>query len=101
METTFLEIIITIVTGVITWIGITLKNAYTKYIDTKTKKEIVTATVKYIEQITKNTNITNKDKFESAKTKSLKWIKEKGLKINETELEVLIENAVCEIRKNF
>lgn len=89
-----IEILGTIITAVASYVGIQIKKAYTKYVDTKTKKEIVDATVKYIEQIYKSTMITNEKKFEEAKTKALEWLNAKNIKISDTELEVLIESAV-------
>lgn len=90
------EILMTILTGIISFIGITVKNAYTKYINTQTKKEIVKDTVKYIEQIYKD--IHGKEKLEMAKNKAIEWLNEKGIKISEIELEILIESAVNSLK---
>ena len=65
---------------------------YTKYVDTQTKKEIVKDTVNYVEQVFKD--IHGAEKLEKAKEKALEWLNEKGIKISETELEILIESAV-------
>ena len=88
------QILATIITAVASYIGVQIKKAYTKYVDTKTKKEIVDATVKYIEQIYKGVMVSNEDKLNKAKEKALEWINSKGLKISDTELEILIESAV-------
>ena len=76
-----------------------IKKAYTKYVDTKTKKEIVDSTVKYIEQIYKGVMISNEDKLSKAKEKALEWLNSKGLKISDTELDILIESAVNGLKK--
>lgn len=89
-----LEIVVAILTGVASFIGVKIKDAYVKYVDTKTKKEIVEATVKYVEQLCKTSGLCSTDKKEAAKTKSLEWLNEKGIKISDTELEILIEAAV-------
>lgn len=86
------EILATIITALTSFIGVSIKNAYTKYINTKTKKEIVKDTVNYVEQVFKD--IHGVTKLEKAKEKALEWLKQKGIKISETELEILIESAV-------
>ena len=65
----------------------------------KTKKEIVEATVKYIEQIYKGVMVSNEDKLSKAKEKALEWLNSKGLKISDTELDILIESAVNGLKK--
>ena len=86
------EILVAIITAMMSFIGLRIKNAYTKYIDTQTKKDVVKDTVKYIEQVYKD--IHGKEKLEMAKIKALEWLNEKGIKISEVELEILIESAV-------
>lgn len=86
------EILATIITGLASFIGVSIKNAYTKYINTKTKKEIVKDTVNYVEQVFKD--IHGEEKLEMAKTKAIEWLNEKSIKISTTELEILIESAV-------
>lgn len=86
------EILATIITALASFVGVSIKNAYTKYINTQTKKEIVKDTVNYVEQVFKD--IHGKEKLEKAKEKALEWLNEKGIKISETELEILIESAV-------
>lgn len=88
------NIILTFLTVLASTLGITIKNIYQRYMDTKTKKEIVGATVQYVEQISKNDALTCDMKFSKAKEKSLEWLKEKGIKVSDTELEILIESAV-------
>lgn len=87
-----LEILATVITAVASFVGLTIKNAYTKYINTQTKKEIVKDTVNYIEQVYKD--IHGEEKLKKAKEKALEWLNEKGIKISDIELEILIESAV-------
>lgn len=94
MENYIFEILMTMATAVASFIGITIKNAYIKYVDTKTKKEIVKSTVEYVEQVSSSTGMSSENKFNKAKDKALEWLNEKGIKISDTELEVLIESAV-------
>lgn len=86
------EILATIITTIASFIGVSIKNVYTKYINTKTKKEIIKDTVIYVEQVYKD--IHGAEKLEMAKRKAIEWLNEKGIKISETELEILIESAV-------
>lgn len=84
------QVIMLLITSLATWIGTTYKN----YITLKQKKDIVEATVKYVEQT--STNLNSREKFSKAKEKAIIWFKEKGIKISDTELEVLIESCVLE-----
>lgn len=99
IQDNLMQILATIITAVASFIGMSIKKAYTKYVDTKTKKEIVDSTVKYIEQIYKGVTISNEDKLSKAKEKALEWLNSKGLKISDTELDILIESAVNGLKK--
>lgn len=99
IQDNLIQILATGITAVASFIGMSIKKAYTKYVDTKTKKEIVDLTVKYIEQIYKGVMISNEDKLSKAKEKALEWLNSKGLKISDTELDILIESAVNGLKK--
>lgn len=99
IQDNLIQILATVITAVASFIGVSIKKAYTKYVDTKTKKEIVDSTVKYIEQIYKGVMISNEDKLSKAKEKALEWLNSKGLKISDTELDILIESAVNGLKK--
>lgn len=94
LQDNLIQILATIITAVASYIGVQIKKAYTKYVDTKTKKEIVKSTVEYVEQIYKGVMVSNEDKLNKAKEKALEWLNSKGLKISDTELDILIESAV-------
>ena len=99
MENYIMEILATIITAVASYIGVQIKKAYTRYVDTKNKKEIVKSTVEYVEQIYKGVMVSNEDKLSKAKEKALEWLNSKGLKISDTELDILIESAVNGLKK--
>lgn len=99
MENYIMEILATIITAVASYIGVQIKKAYTRYVDTKNKKEIVKSTVEYVEQIYKGIMVSNEDKLSKAKEKALEWLNSKGLKISDTELDILIESAVNGLKK--
>lgn len=101
IQENLMQLLISVVVAVASWLGVQIKNAYVKYADTKTKKEIVKATVEYVEQISKSVSISSENKFNKAKEKALEWLSEKGIKISDTELEVLIESAVQALNKEL
>ena len=85
-------IISTIITGVIGYLGVRIKNIIKEYYMDRTKKEIVEKTVKYVEQTCKNYSCS--EKKNKALDMSLEWLKQKKINISDTELEILIESAV-------
>jgi Asp-tRNA(Asn)/Glu-tRNA(Gln) amidotransferase A subunit family amidase len=92
-----MPILVTILTSVASFIGVTMRNAYKQHIDTHTKKDIVDHTVGYVEQVFKD--LKGQEKFDKAKEKALEWFKQKGIKISDTELEILIESAVSVLQQ--
>jgi len=98
LQSNIVEILMTILTALASYIGITLKNLYTKYVNDKTKKSIVEATVKYVEQVGELLN--SQEKLQKAKEKALEWLEEKGISISDTELEVLIESFVNSLKES-
>lgn len=86
------QILSMIITGVISYLGLRIKNIYQEYVNDKLKREIIEKTVAYVEQTSKNLPCDEKKK--KALEKSLEWMKEKKLDVSDTELEILIESAV-------
>ncbi len=87
-----IQILGTIITAVLGYVGLQVKNIYQEFIRDKTKKEIAEKTVKYVEQTCKDFSC--EEKKQTALEKSLEWMNEKKLNVSETELEILIESAV-------
>ena len=83
---------ITILTAVATYIGTQIKNIVIEKVNTEQKKKIVETTCKAINQIYKDLN--GHDKFEKAKENILEQLNDKGIKITELELQMLIESTV-------
>lgn len=79
---------------VLSYIGMNLKKAIEEEMKKKKRNEIVDSTVNYVEQITKNTTMTSSEKFTEAKTKILEWLHDEKINVNDTKLDILIENAV-------
>lgn len=87
-----LQIITTILTTIVSFVGLKIKSIYEKYINDKTKKSVVEHTVKYVEQI--YTDLKGEEKLNKAIESSIELLNEKGITITELELRVLIE-SVC------
>lgn len=86
------QILVTMLTAVLSYLGIQAKRIFKEFIQDKMKKEIAEKTVKYVEQTCKNFSC--EEKKQKALEKSLEWMKEKKINVSETELEILIESAV-------
>ena len=86
-----LEYVIIIIAGV-------LANKAKKLINTDIKKAIVRDTVKYVEQVFRDVH--GAEKLDAATDKAVALLREKGIKISDEEIIVLIESAVSEMNKN-
>ena len=89
MITEYLPVILT---AVMTAIVGFVKSKYTKIANDSIKKDVAATTVKYIEQIYKDVHGT--EKLEKAKETMLALLEEKGIKISDIELVILLESAV-------
>ena len=94
--TTILYAILTALAG---YIGIAVKNLYQKYINTKTKREVVRTCVAAVEQIYKNLH--GEEKYEKVVESASEMLAEKGISITALEIEMLIESAVAEFNNVF
>lgn len=99
IQNNLFEIVSTIILGIVSYLGAILKQKCEEYIDNQTKKSIVDNTVRYVEQIYKDLH--GSKKLEKAKEKAGVWLKEKGITISDTELEILIEASVNEFNDSF
>lgn len=93
----FIQILVTVITAVLSYIGLQIKKNYQEYMQYRSKKEIVEKTVAYVEQTSKD--LSCELKKQKATEKALEWIKEKKLSISDTELDILIESAVNNLQK--
>lgn len=89
-----IPIFVAILTAVVSYLGMVIKNIIQKETMKKEKKEIIQATVNYVEQISKNGTLTSAEKAEEAKDKAIAWLNEKKIKISPVELDILVECAV-------
>ena len=81
------------------WLKVKLAEIQAKvdaWADTQIKKQIVDASVKMVEQLSKAIKATSEEKFNQAVANADKLLKEKGLSYSDDELKTLIESAVQE-----
>ena len=72
---------------------------YTKYANTKTKKDVVDTAIKAVEQL--YTDIHGADKLAEAMKGATEMLAEKGITISELELKMLIEASLAELNGKF
>lgn len=86
--------IISIATVILTFVARWLGAKFAKILDTQAKRDVVEATVKYVEQVAKSVGLDAEGKKALAVAKASEWLKQKGLPVSEVELDVMIEAAV-------
>lgn len=94
--TTILYSILTAVAG---YIGIVVKNLYEKYINDKTKKDVVNTCVRAVEQL--YTDLHGQEKLDKCIESVSAMLGEKGIAITDIEIRMLIEAAVNEFNQSF
>ena len=94
-----LEIVTTIVTAIVGYIAVVAKNIAQKYINDKTKKEVAKIVVSGIEQCYKA--LEGPQKLEKALEAASSMLAEKGIKVTDVELRMLLESALSEFNKVF
>jgi len=90
-----ISLAVALLTAIGSWLMVKVK----ALLDTQQKKDIVEATVKYVNQVAYE--LGGAEKLALAKAKALEWANSKGLKISEVELEILIESFVGQFRKEI
>lgn len=92
-------ILYTIITAIAGYIGIVVKNLYTKYINDKTKQAVAKTVVQGVEQIYKDLH--GEEKLNLALQAASEMLLEKDITITDLELRMLIEAAVAEFNDAF
>lgn len=92
-------ILMTVLTAIAGWLGKQIKFLYEKYINDKTKKNVVETCVKAVEQLYRDKK--GAEKLNKAKDNIIAMLTEKGLVVTELELDMLIESVVSEFNINF
>jgi len=92
-------IVYAILTAIAGYLGIVVKQLYTKYINDKTKQAVAKTVVQAVEQI--YTDLHGEEKLDQALTAASEMLAEKGITITDLELRMLIEAAVAEFNDAF
>lgn len=87
-----MEILGIILSAFAAWLGLTLKNLYTKHVNTQMKKDVVNTVVEAVEQLYKD--IHGPEKFDKALVAASEMLKAEGVPVTDLELKMLIESAV-------
>lgn len=93
------EIITTVITAITGWLAVVIKKLATKYLNDKTKQDIAKIVVSGIEQCYKT--LGGPAKLEKAIEAATEMLNEKGIKVTEVELRMLLEGALGEFNKVF
>lgn len=94
-----MEILSVILTTLIGYIAIALKGIFNKLANDKTKKAVAKTVVRAVEQIYKDLH--GEEKLNKGIEYMTELLNEKGIKTSETEMRLLIEDAVGEFNKVF
>lgn len=92
-------ILYAVLTALVGYIGIWVKSLYTKYINDKTKQDVVKTCVNAVEQLYKDLH--GEEKYNKVVESVSEMLLEKGITITELELKMLVEAAVGEFNKVF
>ena len=91
--------VVTVVGAIASWVGVQLKRLYTEKVNTKEKQDVVESTVTYIQQV--YWDLKGEEKLEKAVETASDWLTSKGINVSDSELRVLIESAVYNMKKGF
>ena len=89
--------VITIVTALLGYVSVAIKNKISKKLDAQTKQEVARATVEYVEQVYQA--LGGAEKLQKAIEQARLILQEKGISITEVELKMLLESAVYGMNK--
>ena len=99
ITTYLIPALMTILTGVATWIGTKIKKVIEEKATNEKVKNIIYDVVRYTEQTSKE--LYGSDKFQKSVDEATEWLNAKGIHIAEYELKIMIEAAVNELYGNI
>ena len=94
-----IEIIFAIISALIGYLAVGIKKLVDKHLNDGTKRAVAKTVVQAVEQIYKDCN--GHDKLTMGITFMSELLEKKGIKVNETEIRLLIEEAVAEFNEVF
>ena len=99
LSTYGMKILGTILTALVGYLGVVIKNLCQKYLNDKTKQDVAKTCVKAVEQIYKDLH--GEEKFNKALECISDMLAEKGIAVSDIEMKMLIESAVAEFNEVF
>ena len=94
-----LQIMYAALTAIAGYVGIVVKNLFTKYVNDKTKRAVAKTAVQFVEQVYKELH--GEEKLNAALSAASEMLAEKGIYVSDLEMRVLIEAAVAEFNDAF
>lgn len=94
-----IEIIVSILTAVASYIGLKIKKVYETKVNDETKRKVVKTCVGAVEQLYKD--LKGSEKLEKAKDNIVIMLNEKDIAITELEIDMLIEEVVNEFNQSL
>lgn len=91
--------VVTFITAIASYLGVTLKKLFEKHVNTKIKKDVARTVVKAVEQLYKDLH--GEEKYNKAVEALSEMLAEKGIAVGELEIRMLIESAVNEFTSSF
>lgn len=92
-----LPIIGSVVTAVLGWVGVQIKNLYQRYADTKEKQAVCKTVVNAVQQIYKD--LGGEEKLSKAVEAAQEMLNSRGIACTELELRMLLESAVLALNQ--
>lgn len=97
IQSNLIEIIVAILTAILSYFGTKIKKVYEEKVNDETKRKVVSTVVKAVEQLYKD--LKGEEKLEKAKESILEMLNEKGISITELEMNMLIEEVCNSFKK--
>lgn len=94
-----LEIIVAILTGVASFIGMKIKKLYEDKVNTETKEKVVKTVCNAVEQLYQD--LSGNEKLIKAQEYIVEQLNEKGITITDLEMKMLIESTVNSFRNSI
>ena len=94
-----MTILYMVITGIFAYLGVKAKALADKYLTDKTKSDVAKTVVRAVEQVYKDLH--GEEKLNKALESVSEMFAEKGIKVTELEMRMLIEAAVSEFNKAF
>lgn len=94
-----MEILYTVIMAIAGYLGIVVKNLFTKYVNDKIKRDVAESAVQFVEQVYKDLH--GDEKLNAALAAASEMLSEKGIFVSDLEMRVLLEAAVAKFNDAF